>query len=40
MEPTIRFAESIAERLGNVSGVVAVALGGSWAHEEAHPDSD
>ena len=40
MEPTIRLAEDIAERLGNVTGVVAVALGGSWARGEAHPDSD
>jgi predicted nucleotidyltransferase len=40
LEPTIRLAEDIAERLGNVTGVVAVALGGSWARGEAHPDSD
>ena len=29
MEPTIRLAKDIAERLGNLTGVVAVALGGS-----------
>jgi predicted nucleotidyltransferase len=40
LNPTIRFAEGIAGRLGNVRGVVAVALGGSWARGEAHPDSD
>jgi predicted nucleotidyltransferase len=40
LEPTIRLAKDIAERLGNVTGVVAVALGGSWARGEAHPDSD
>ena len=36
----IRLAEDIAERLGEVRGVAAVALGGSWARGEAHPDSD
>ena len=40
METTIRFAEGIAERLGKVTGVVAVALGGSWARGEGYPDSD
>lgn len=40
MDPTIRFAEEIAGRLGEVPGVVAVALGGSWARGEAHPNSD
>jgi hypothetical protein len=33
-------AEEIAGRLREVSGVVAVALGGSWARGEAHPNSD
>ena len=37
---TIRFAEDIAGRLGEVPGVAAVALGGSWARGEARPDSD
>jgi predicted nucleotidyltransferase len=40
LDATIRFVEDIAERLGGVPGVVAVALGGSWARGEAHPDSD
>jgi hypothetical protein len=30
----------VAGRLGGIEGVVAVALGGSWARGEAHPDSD
>jgi hypothetical protein len=34
LETTIRCAEGIAEKLGNVTGVVAVALGGSWARGE------
>lgn len=40
MDPTVRLAEEIAGRLGEVPGVVAVALGGSWARGEARPDSD
>jgi predicted nucleotidyltransferase len=40
LETTIRFAEGIAERLGKVTGVVAVALGGSWARREGSPNSD
>jgi predicted nucleotidyltransferase len=40
LETTIRFAEGIAERLGKVTGLVAVALGGSWARGEGYPDSD
>jgi predicted nucleotidyltransferase len=40
LETTIRFVEGIAERLGKVTGVVAVALGGSWARGEGYPDSD
>lgn len=40
MDATIRFAEDIAGRLGEVPGVAAVALGGSWARGEACPDSD
>ncbi len=30
----------ISSRLGEIEGVEAVALGGSWARGEAHPDSD
>jgi predicted nucleotidyltransferase len=33
-------AERVAARLGEIEGVAAVALGGSWAREAAHPDSD
>ena len=40
MDTTIRLAEDIAGRIGGVAGVIAVALGGSWARGEAHPDSD
>jgi predicted nucleotidyltransferase len=40
LDPTIRLAEDIAERLGEVPGVAAVVLGGSWARGEARPDSD
>jgi predicted nucleotidyltransferase len=36
----IEVAEHVTDRLGNVGGVVAVALGGSHARQEAHPDSD
>jgi predicted nucleotidyltransferase len=36
----LELAEAIAERLGRIEGVVAVALGGSWARGEAHPGSD
>jgi predicted nucleotidyltransferase len=39
-QATVELARQIAERLGEVEGVVAVALGGSWAREEANPDSD
>ena len=35
-----KLVEHIASRLGRIEGVVAVALGGSWARQEAHPDSD
>jgi predicted nucleotidyltransferase len=37
---TVELAQRIAARLGEIEGVVAVALGGSWAREEAEPDSD
>ncbi|MDP9479264.1 MAG: nucleotidyltransferase domain-containing protein [Actinomycetota bacterium] len=40
MDATIRFVEDIAGRLGEVPGVAAVSLGGSWARGEARPDSD
>jgi len=33
-------AQEIAGRLGEVPGVVAVALGGSWARGDARPNSD
>lgn len=33
-------AARVAERLGRIDGVVAVVLGGSWAREKAHADSD
>jgi predicted nucleotidyltransferase len=36
----IGLAEHVAQRLGNVEGVVAVALGGSIARGVDHPDSD
>jgi predicted nucleotidyltransferase len=36
----VKLARRIAERLGEIEGVVAVALGGSWARGEAHPGSD
>jgi predicted nucleotidyltransferase len=32
--------EDVADRLRRIEGVAAVALGGSWARREAHPDSD
>jgi len=37
---TVGLAERVAARLGEVEGVVAVALGGSWARGEARPGSD
>lgn len=40
MEPALELAEKVASRLGEVDGVAAVALGGSWARSEARPDSD
>ncbi len=36
----MRLAGDIAGRLGEVPGVAAVALGGSWARGDARPDSD
>jgi predicted nucleotidyltransferase len=41
VDPTVRLAQELAGRLGKeVPGVAAVALGGSWAPGDAHPDSD
>ncbi len=37
---TLRLSEMVAGRLGGIEGVEAVALGGSWARGEAHPNSD
>ncbi|MDQ5827142.1 MAG: nucleotidyltransferase domain-containing protein [Chloroflexota bacterium] len=36
----LELAEHVAGRLGSIEGVAAVALGGSMARREAHPDSD
>ena len=36
----MELAEHVAGRLGRIEGVAAVALGGSMARREAHPDSD
>jgi predicted nucleotidyltransferase len=36
----LKLSEMVAGHLGGIGGVEAVALGGSWAREEAHPDSD
>ena len=40
MRVKVELAQRIAARLGEIEGVVAVALGGSWARGEAHPGSD
>jgi predicted nucleotidyltransferase len=40
MKTVLKRAERIASRLGRIEGVVAVALGGSWARGDALPDSD
>ncbi len=40
MEPVYGLAERVSARLGELEGVAAVALGGSWARGEASPDSD
>jgi predicted nucleotidyltransferase len=37
---TLRLSEMTATRLCEIEGVEAVALGGSWARGEAHPNSD
>ena len=36
----LELSEMVAGRLGGIEGVEAVTLGGSWAREEARPDSD
>lgn len=36
----LRLAATVAEQLGRIDGVAAVALGGSWARGTATPDSD
>ena len=40
MQATVELARRIAELLGEIEGVVAVALGGSWARGDVHPGSD
>jgi predicted nucleotidyltransferase len=40
VEPVLELAEGIAARIGELEGVAAVALGGSWARGGASPDSD
>jgi predicted nucleotidyltransferase len=40
MDAVIDLAQRIADRLGQIDGVVAVVLGGSWARGTARPDSD
>ena len=40
MQAAVELAQRIAARLGEVEGVVAVALGGSWARGEARSGSD
>ncbi len=40
MDIILKLSGRIADQLGRIQGVAAVALGGSWARQEAHPDSD
>jgi predicted nucleotidyltransferase len=40
MKPFEAFVQGLAARLGQIEGVVAVALGGSWARSDAYSDSD
>jgi predicted nucleotidyltransferase len=40
VQEVLKLSEMVAGHLGGIGGVVGVALGGSWAREEAHPDSD
>lgn len=37
---TLQLAQEVADRLGNIDGVLAVTLGGSFARGAAYPDSD
>jgi predicted nucleotidyltransferase len=39
-QDVLELSMNVARRLAEIGGVVAVALGGSWARGEAHPDSD
>jgi len=40
VEPVLGLAERVAARIGELEGIAAVALGGSWARGGASPDSD
>ncbi len=40
MEPVLELAARVAARIGELEGVAAVALSGSWARGEASPGSD
>jgi len=40
MNPVLDLSRQIATRLGDIDGVLAVAIGGSWARGDAYPDSD
>ena len=40
MNSVLELSRRIATRLGGIDGVVAVAIGGSWARGDAYPDSD
>ena len=40
MNSVSELSRKIAIRLGDIDGVVAVAIGGSWARGDAYPDSD
>jgi predicted nucleotidyltransferase len=40
VQAPVELAQRIAARLGEIEGIVAVALGGSWARGEGHSGSD
>ena len=40
MQAQVELAQRIAARLGEIEGILAVALGGSWARGEGHSGSD
>lgn len=40
MQDVHELARSVADRLGRIDGIVAVALGGSWARGQANLDDD